>query len=158
MGVWGVSDFLPLLGGSLELSFPLLALGEAGEEGSSLIRGRSEAEKCWECVSWSNMRETQPGVSLLSPAVLLLWELRDFLNLRLRCKWFIWHLPHHRQVQKMEAIHLWGHSKDGSGSKHCFSAFAWDGASFVDKRVHLFFFSISLMLLWGVFWPRSDIE
>lgn len=48
-----------------------MALAEAGEEGSSLIRGRSEAEKCWECVSWSNVGETQPGVSLLSPAVLL---------------------------------------------------------------------------------------
>lgn len=29
----------------------LLALREAGEDGNSLIRERSEAEKCWECVS-----------------------------------------------------------------------------------------------------------
>lgn len=71
-GVWTVRDpaLLPFLGGST--GYPcLISLEEAREERNSLIRGRSEAKKCWECVSWSNVGETnvgetQPGVSLLS--------------------------------------------------------------------------------------------
>lgn len=130
-----------------------MALGEAGKEGNSLIRGRSEAEKCWECVSWSNVRETQPGVLLLGPAVLLPAVVRvmGFFKLRSRCKWLSWHLPQHRQVQKMETVHLWGHSEDGDGSEHCFSAFAWDGASSAHKTAHLlfFFFFPYILCCWG---------
>lgn len=50
--VANIPALLPLLGGSAGPSSPHpTAVREAGNGGNSLIRGRSEAEECWECVS-----------------------------------------------------------------------------------------------------------